>query len=134
MKLIRYFFQKRMVIILFLIFILINLFTKNYKHYCINKTVGWAFDITEFSLLIFLFSFYSFLFVYGIFALSKKETNLTISIGHAIIISVSAALLDNNNNGFLMIFNCISIIVFLLNMFKSLKTHKKLNKQTVHNS
>ena len=124
MKLIRYFFQKRMVIILFLIFILINLFTKNYKHYGINKTVGWAFDITEFSPLVFLFSFYSFVFVYGTLALSKKETNLTISIAHVIIISISTILLENSNTGFLMIFNCISIIVFLLNMFKSLKTHK----------
>lgn len=123
MKFIRCFFQKRMVIILFLIFILINLFAKNYKHYGINKTVGWAFDITEFSPVIFLFSFYSFLIVYGILALSKKETNLKISIAHTIIISVSTILLENSNNGFLMIFNCISIIVFLLNMYKSSKTH-----------
>jgi hypothetical protein len=121
MKLIRYFFQKRMVIILFLIFILINLFTKGYG---INKTVGWAFSITEFSPLIFLFSFYSFVFAYGILALSKKETNLTISIAHVIIISISIILLENNNTAFLKIFNYISIIVFLLNMFKSLKKHK----------
>lgn len=113
-----------MVIILILVFILINLFTKNYKHYGINKTVGLAFDITEFSPLIFLFSFYIFLFIYGILALSKKETNLAVSIVHTIMIIVSAILLENSNNGFLMIFNCISIIVFLLNMFKSLKTHK----------
>ena len=113
-----------MVIILILVFILINLFTKNYKHYGINKTVGLAYDITEFSPLIFLFSFYIFLFIYGILALSKKETNLAISIVHTIMIIVSAILLENSNNGFLMIFNCISIIVFILNMFKSLKIHK----------
>ena len=128
MKLIRYFFQKRMVIILFLIFILINLFTKNYKHYGINKTVGWAFNITEFSPLIFLFSFYSFLFVYGILALSRKETNLTISIGHAIIISVSAILLENGNNKFLLIFNCISIALFLLNIFIRFTKHKRKSR------
>ena len=124
MKLIQYFFQRRMVIILILVFILINLFTKNYQHYGINKTVGLAYNITEFSPLIFLFTFYIFLFIYGILALSKKETNLAISIVHTIMIIVSAILLENSNNGFLMIFNCISIIVFILNMFKSLKTHK----------
>jgi hypothetical protein len=127
MKLLRYFFQKRVAIILLLIFILINLFAKNYKYYGINKTVGWAFNITEFSPLIFLFSFYIFLFVYGIFALSKKETNMTISIGHVIIISISAILLENSNNGFLTICNCISIILFLLNMFKSLRIHKTIS-------
>lgn len=126
MRLLRYFFQKRVVIMLFLIFILINLFTKSYKHYGINKTVGWAFDITEFSALIFLFSFYIFMFFYGIFTLSKKETNLTISIGHTIIISISAILVENGNSEFLMICNCISIILFLLNIFKSLKKHQTI--------
>lgn len=128
MKLVGFFFQKRMVVILFLIFILINLFTKNYHHYGINKTVGWAFDITEFSPLIFLFSFYSFLFVYGILTLSKIETNRTISIGHVIVISISSIVLENNSNGFLMICNCVSIILFLVNIFKSLETHKKIIK------
>ena len=113
-----------MIIILIVVFVLINLFTKNYKHYGINKTVGLAFDITEFSSLTFLFSFYFFLFIYGILAVIKKETNLIISIVHTIMIIVSAILLENSENGFLMIFNCLSIIIFLLNMFKSLKTHK----------
>lgn len=130
MKILHYLFQKRMVIVLFMVFVLINLLTENYKHYGINKTVGWAFDITEYSPIIFLLSFYSFLLVYGILALSKKETNIAISIGHIVIISISTILLENKNNKVLMICNCISIILFLLNTFKSLKTHK----QSTHNN
>lgn len=124
MKLLRYLFQKRLVIVLILIFISINLLTRNYKHYGINKTVGWAFDIIDFSPLIFLISFYCFLIVYGIFALSKRKTNLTLSVIHALVISISAILLGNNRKEFLMITNSISIIIFLVNVFGNLKKLK----------
>lgn len=134
MRLLRYLFQKRVVLILLLIFILVNLFTKNYKHYGINKTVGWAFDITNFSPAIFLFSFYSFLLCYALLALNKKETNLLFSILHVLIISISAMLLETRNNGFLTIFNIISIILFLVNIFKSLKKRKQSHVQSAHNS
>lgn len=130
MKILHYLFQKRIVIVLLLIFVCIKLFGENYMYFGINKTVGWAFNITDFSPIIFLITFYSFLFVYGILALSKKETNMIISIGHVIVISISAILLENSSNGFLMILNCLSVILFVLNIFKSVKQ----KNQSAHNS
>jgi hypothetical protein len=123
MKLLHYLFQKRMVLVLFLIFVSINLCANNYMHYGINKTVGWAFDISEYSPIIFLFSFYSYLLVYGIFALSKKETTMAFSMVHTLIITVSVIFLEMHNNGFLMICNCVSFIMFMVNVLKSLKSH-----------
>ena len=112
-----------------MIYILMNLLTHS-KHIGINKTVGWAFELNYFSLLIFSFSFFVFLLGYGILALTKKETNMIFSIVHVIIICLSIILLEKAQLDFLMIFNCLSIVVFLINMFKSLKT---LN-QSAHNS
>ena len=129
MKSFYYLFQRRMVIVLFLIYILMNLLT-HFKSIGVNKTVGWAFDLSYFSLSIFSFSFYVFLLAYGILALTKKETNMTFSVVHVIIICLSIILLEKAQLDLLMMFNCLSIVVFLINMFKSLKT---LN-QSAHNS
>ncbi|RXR18869.1 hypothetical protein [Flavobacterium stagni] len=130
MKILQYLFQKRIVIVLLLILVFINLFNENYIHFGINKTVGWAFDITDFSPIIFLITFYSFILIYGILALSKKETNMKISIGHVIVVSISAILLENRNAGLLTILNCLSVILFVMNIFKSLKQ----KNQSAHNS
>jgi hypothetical protein len=110
-----------MVIVLLLVNILYNLFTRRYKEYGINKTVGWAWNITDFSPIIFLLSFYLFLMVYGIIALSKRKTNFNFSILHLIIIIGSLILLEKNEKGYLMIFNLLSLIVFFINLYKSLK-------------
>lgn len=121
MKLLRYFFQKRMVFILFLIFIFINVFTERYKHFGISKTVGWAWNInmTNFSPLIFLISFYVFLLVYGIIALSKRKTNLKLSILHTAVILVSVILIETDKIEILMICNILSLTAFFTNLFRT---------------
>lgn len=126
MKLFRYFFQKRMVIIIFLIFILINLFANRYKHYGINKTVGWAWDINMINIspLIFLLLFYVFLLTYGIIALSKRKTNFKLSILHTAIILTSAILMEINEIEILMVLNILSLTVFSTNLFGTFTKYK----------
>ncbi len=130
MKLLRYFFQKRMVIILFLIFILINLFANRYKHFGINKTVGWAWDINIINLspLFFLIFFYVFLLTYGIIALSKRKTNLKLSILHTAIILTSAILMEINKIEILMVFNILSFTIFSANLFGVFTKYKHSHK------
>ncbi|PJJ08472.1 hypothetical protein CLU83_1745 [Flavobacterium sp. 1] len=126
MKLLQYFFQKRMVLILFLIFILINLFSNRCKHFGINKTVGWAWDINMVYLspLIFLIFFYVFLLAYGIIAFSKRKTNLKLSILHTAIILASAVLMEINEIEILMVCNILSFTVFSANLFGTFKNYK----------
>jgi len=108
-----------------MIFILINLFTNNYKSYGINKTVGWAWDISNYSPIVFLLSFYIFLLVYGITALTKKQTNLTLSLLHMLVISISAFLMEFNNVKELMILNYLSVVFFILNFLWIISNSEK---------
>lgn len=126
MKLLRYFFQKRMVLNLLLILTLINLLSNQYKHIGVSKTVGWAwsFSLLYSSPLIFLILFYIFLLGYGIIALSKRETNLKFSILHTAIILTSAILIEINEIEILMVCNVLSFIIFFANVFGSLSIYK----------
>lgn len=130
MKLLRYFFQKRMVLIVLLLFILINLLSNQYRYIGISKTLGWAWDFSLLysSPLIFLIFFYIFLLGYGIIALSKRETNLKLSVLHTAIILTSAILMKMNEIEILMIFNVLSFTVFFANVFRSMNTSSHVVK------
>jgi hypothetical protein len=115
----------------YLFFILISLFGFGFilaylfgdeQSYGINKTVGWAYDITNkvfYTALIFTFSQILFLTGYLITFLLRRKTNYYLSIAHFEIIILT--LIFYENFIFNMLFCVVSIVIFFINVFKSYK-------------
>jgi len=92
--------------------------------YGINKTVGWAYDISNqiiYTALIFTFSQILFIIGYLIIFLLRRKTNYYLSIAHFEIIILSLAFMFFENFIVDMIFCVLSIIIFFINIFKSHK-------------
>ena len=104
-------------------FLLANLFGDE-QLYGINKTVGWAYDISNqviYTALIFTFSQILFIIGYLIIFLLLRKTNYYLSIAHFEIIILSLAFMFFENFIVDMIFCVLSIIIFFINIFKSHK-------------
>jgi len=102
-------------------FILAYLFEYE-QSYGINKTVGWAYDISNqifFTSLIFTLSQILFIIGYLIIFLIRRKTNYYLSIAHFEIIILTLVFLEN----FIVnaIFSVLSITLFFTNVFKSHK-------------
>ncbi len=102
-------------------FILAYLFEYE-QSYGINKTVGWAYDISNqifFTSLIFTLSQILFIIGYLIIFLIRRKTNYYLSIAHFEIIILTLVFLEN----FIVnaIFSLLSIALFFTNVFKSHK-------------
>lgn len=100
-------------------FILAYLFGDEHS-YEINKTVGWAYDISNqvfYTALIFTFSQILFIIGYLIIFLRRRKTNYYLSIAHFEIIILTLVFFEN----FIvdLIFCVLSIIVFFINILKS---------------
>jgi hypothetical protein len=125
-KLINWLFQKGVFLIVLIVFIMFNIFS---KFEGLNKTIGWGWnlfnDLLFISPYIYIFLFYLFLVVYASLTITKKETNKFYSILHLVIISVSAFILENYHWEILLFLNLISSSVFLLNVYWSLKKVEK---------
>ncbi|PXY39252.1 hypothetical protein DMB65_18555 [Flavobacterium cheongpyeongense] len=115
----------------YLFFILISLFGFGFvlaylfgdeQSYGINKTVGWAYDISTevfYTALIFTFSQVLFLVGYLIIFFLGRKTNYHLSITHFEIILLTLIFYENFIIN--MIFCVFSIILFFINIFKSHK-------------
>ena len=96
--------------------------------YGVNKTVGWAWDLTNLQVLAFPLYFVYWL-GYGAISLMKIKTNYRISIVHFITILLSFVYLDN-----LIIQNIIALIIvisfvlFIANIGISFTNHIKLKR------
>lgn len=104
-------------------FIVIYFFGNN-QSYGINKTVGWAYDISNqffYNALIDFFSKTLFLIGYFLIFLFQRKTIYHISITHFCIIFLSCISIFFKNYIISTIFLLISIIVFFIN---ALKSHK----------
>ena len=102
-------------------FILAYLFGDE-QSYGINKTVGWAHDISNqvfYTALIFTFSQILFIIGYLIIFLLRRKTNYYLSLTHFEIIILT--LIFHENFIVNMIFCVFSIILFFTNIFKSHK-------------
>ncbi len=125
-------FQKRMFLLILLIYIFFSLFTGQ-KEFGINKTVGWAFDFYEtMSPLIFIFLFFLFFILYSIIAICKWRTNKTLSMIHIVTILISIYFFEIYRIGFLQFCNFLSILIFLTNIISSFinrKSHIKTSAQ-----
>lgn len=103
-------------------FILAYLFGDDEQLYGINKTVGWAYNITNqvfYTVLIFTFSQILFIIGYLIIFLLRRKTNYYLSIAHFEIIILSLVFFENFVVN--MIFCLLSIFLFFTNLFKSHK-------------
>ncbi|CAD0007120.1 hypothetical protein FLACHUCJ7_03184 [Flavobacterium chungangense] len=92
------------------------------QSYGINKTVGWAYDISNqvfFTSLIFTLSQILFIIGYLILFLIRRKTNYYLSIAHFEIIILTLVFSEN----FIVnaIFSVLSMILFFTNAFKSHK-------------
>ncbi len=119
--------QKRMFFLIVLLFIaFVYLFDLQYG---INKTVGWAWDISNWVFWTNNIQWLLFLLGYGLLALIKAITNKVYSIAHLSVIVLTIVLLKVGHvePRVVWLLNLISIAIFLLNFVWALK-HRNYNK------
>lgn len=119
MKLINLIFQKKMFLVVVVIFTVLNYIS---QFDGINKTVGWNWiDLLIFySPIIYMYLFFLFIIVYSILALIKRLTNFLYSTIHTILIIASAVLFEKYYIQTLLLFNLLSVLIFVLNVYWSL--------------
>ena len=116
----------------YMFLLLISLFLLGYllaylfgdeKFYSINKTVGWAFTVSNEILLNVFLAISQILFIFGylIIFLLKRKTNYYISLAHFELIILTFYSINFDNFNVSLILGTLSIIMFLINIFKSQK-------------
>lgn len=123
--------QKRM-FFLTLIILISLLYFGRMGHIGFNKTIGWAWDLSNWSFFIQIGSWPLFIIGYGILALLRYRTNKKISILHLILIVVNLITLFFASKSFfnislsliILLFNLISIILFLINFVWTIRNKK----------
>ena len=115
----------------YLLFLLIFLFGLGFilsylfgdeQSYGVNKTVGWAYDISNqvhYSALIFTFSQILFIIGYLILFLLRRKTHYYLSIAHFEIIILTLVFFENFITT--IILSAISLFIFSINILKSYK-------------
>ena len=94
----------------------------------INKTVGWAWDITNFIYFPFLL-YFIYLLGYGICYFLKIKTDYWLSLLHFVLILVSILFFSATRYYFFIFsLTCIGFIVFLVNIITSFICTLKLKK------
>jgi hypothetical protein len=91
------------------------------ENYGLNKTVGWAYDISGFTMYYVKYIVFAFFIGYLFLAIIKAKTNFILSITHFILIAFCCLFYDNLR--FMRLVDNISIIgifVFLINFFNSI--------------
>ena len=92
------------------------------KTFGVNKTVGWAYDIsneTIFTAILFTCSQILFIIGYLVLFLLRRKTNYLISIAHFELIILSLALLSYENFKINIVLSVVSLILFFVNILKS---------------
>lgn len=119
MRHIKLIFQKRLFLVILIIFIGFSLITQVEG---INRTVNWSWidDAIFYSPIIYIYFFYLFFIIYGVLTLLKKQTNLLYSIIHCILIIISAIFYENYNSEILLLFDFLSLFLFTANVSWSL--------------
>lgn len=94
----------------------------------INKTVGWAWDITNFIYLPFLL-YFVYLLGYGIFYFLKIKTHYGFSLAHFVLIVLSWVYFTTTSYYYLVfLLTCIGFLLFVLNIITSLVITLQLKK------
>lgn len=107
-----------------LTYVVVIIYFSDFSTYGINKTVGWAYDITNLNFLIgtkFSISIIIFLIGYGVIIIFKRKTVFIISLSHFIIILISMYFEKAQLNVFALLLFIISINLFVINLIKAYK-------------
>lgn len=93
----------------------------------INKTVGWAWDFTNFNLVQFPL-YILFLLSYGTLSILRIRTQFTISIIHVLLIALSLLTFSYQNYSYLTLcFSILSSLFFITNISLSIKNRKSID-------
>ncbi len=111
------------------LFLLLFLLTQNsIETYGVNKTVGWAYDLTNLYFLAFPL-YIVYLFIYGLLFLSKIRTNYVFSVLHFTMLVIGFMHFDNYFFNYIKVFAIvISLVFFVINLILSFVNRKKLNR------
>ncbi|MGS2727148.1 hypothetical protein ACU8DI_11115 [Psychroserpens sp. BH13MA-6] len=118
--------QKRMFLLTLFLFVLFGFFGGN-QNIEINKTIGWAWDLTGWSFFLKAYFLPSFLMGYGILAILKYTTNEALSFTHLSIILL-IFIFDQTASISIVMFDTlylISCITFLYNFIWSIRNREK---------
>lgn len=109
--------QKRMLLLIILLLMIFTYFG-GIGNVGINKTVGWAWDISNWVFFTKNGSWLISIIGYGILALLKYSTNKKLSILHLIFITLTFVAEDilNTDLRLVLTLNLISVMVFLINL------------------
>ncbi len=112
-----------LLISLFLLGFLLAYIFGNEQSYSINKTVGSAYALSNEIILNAFLAISQILFIFGylILFLLKRKTNYYISLAHFEIIIIAFYSVTFENFTVSVLFGALSIILFLINIFKSQK-------------
>ncbi len=103
------------------LFIFLNTDAMGTGTWGINKTVGWAWDLSNFNFLQFIL-YPIYLVVYGILCLFKVRTNYWLTIIHFGLILYSLFSFMNSDFSLIPFFlTILSFIIFLINTIYSIK-------------
>ena len=93
------------------------------QSFAVNKTVGWAYNISNEALLNAILAISQIIFIFGylIIFLLKRKTNYYISLAHFEIILLAFYSISFKNFIVSVILGAISIILFFINIYKSQK-------------
>ena len=112
-----------LLISLFLLGFLLAYLFGDARSFAINKTVGSAYSISNEAILNAFLAISQIVFIFGYFILFllKRKTNYYISLAHFEIIILAYYSISFENFTVSVLFGALSIILFLINIFKSQK-------------
>ena len=118
-------FETKMYLIILLPFLFLIRFSET-DSYGINKTVGWAYNLSGFSFFIIYFLI-AFFFGFSLLAIIRTKTNLILSVFFFLCISF-CCLFQNGYQNIRLIDNVliISILIFIILFIHSVFTKIKL--------
>ena len=124
----KWIFEKGMFWILIMTFFIGNYFS-GLEVLGVNKTVGWTFDQSNQWItngFIVFGSWLIFLIGYGIVALMQRKTDLKLSIAHLaiFILTLIIGIVSDSFGIGILIISLISIIVFGLNIYRTVKNKR----------
>ena len=128
-KILRNLFTTKMYLVILLDFLLLIIFSKT-GEFGLNKTVGWAFDLSNVDFFLkFTISIFLFFTGFGFLALARANTNLILSVLHFALISF-CVMFGKGYHNIMLIDNIliISIILFIIIFCESIYLKIK-NKQ-----
>lgn len=95
-----------------------------YQQIGINKTVGWAYQDKDVSIILLLLLCAIFILIFGLLKITKIQTNNLLSIINIILIFVSLITNEYINHIIAIFISLTNFIIFLVNIILSIRNRK----------